>query len=311
MKPREIVIFKSKTGDVKLNADFRGDTIWATQAQIAELFQIDRTRITRHINNILADDEVDRKSNVRKTHFANSDKPVNLYSLDMILSVGYRTNSAKAIEFRKWANVILKDYLLRGVAINQKRLDELNQVLEIISRSEIDEVSGVADVLKNYTAALHILADYDENKLSRPHGQKAKWELTYAEARKLLDSIDFAANSANFARERSQSFQGILQSIYQTFAGEELYPSVQEKAANLLYLVVKDHPFFDGNKRSAAALFVYFLEKNGALRDKNGRQIIASNALAAITLMTALSKPVEKEQIVLLVMNLIDSGKMK
>jgi prophage maintenance system killer protein len=312
MSKNEIIIFKSKTGEVKLNADFRHDTIWATQAQIAELFETSRENITMHVRNIFKSNELERESVCKKfLHTADDGKNYNtiFYNLDMVLSVGYRVNSKKATEFRKWSTTILKRYLLKGVAVNQQRLTELNKIIEIVSRSEIDEVSGVAGVLANYTRALHILSDYDENKLAKPRGKKSKWQLTYSEARAFLDSIESSEQNANFARERSGSFKGILAAIYQTFDGVELYPTVQEKAATLLYLIVKDHPFFDGNKRSSAALFVYFLDRNNALRDKSGRQIIANNALAAITLMTALSKPAEKDQIVLLVMNLLEDGK--
>jgi prophage maintenance system killer protein/prophage antirepressor-like protein len=306
MSKNEIIIFKSKTGEVKLNADFRHDTIWATQDQIVQLFDVDQSGVSRHIRNIFSDGEVDKKSNMQKMHIANSDKPVTLYSLDVILSVGYRTNSARAMQFRKWVNTVLKQYLLKGAAINQQRLDELNKIIEIVSRSEIDEVSGVAGVLASYTRALRILSDYDENKLVKPHGKKSKWQLTYDEARTFLGTIAFDKQNANFAYERNESFRGILATIYQTFDGIELYPTVQEKAATLLYLIVKDHPFLDGNKRSAAALFVYFLDRNKALHDRHGRQIVANNALAAITLVAALSKPAEKDQIVLLIMNLLE-----
>jgi prophage maintenance system killer protein len=257
----------------------------------------------------LADDELDKYEVYSKMEYTATDCKTYLtgfYNLDMILSVGYRINSRKAVTLRRWASTVLKEYLLKGVAINQERLAELNKIIEIVSRSEIDEVSGVAGVLANYTRALHILSDYDENKLAKPRGKKSKWQLTYDEARAFLNTIEFGRQNANFARERSQSFRGILATIYQTFGGVELYPTVQEKAATLLYLIVKDHPFFDGNKRSAAALFVYFLDRNRALRDKFGRQIIANNALAAITLVAALSKPAEKDQIVLLVMNLLE-----
>jgi prophage maintenance system killer protein/DNA-binding Lrp family transcriptional regulator len=308
MNKNEITIFKSKTGEVKLNVDFRYDTIWATQKQIAEIFDVQQPAIAKHIKNVLADDELDKYEVYSKMEYTAADGKTYLtgfYNLDMILSVGYRVNSRKAVAFRRWASKILKEYILKGVATNQNRLTELNKIIEIVSRSEIDEVSGVAGVLASYTRALHILSDYDENKLAKPRGKKSKWQLTYGEARAFLNTIEFGKQNANFARERSESFKGILATIYQTFGGAELYPTVQEKAANLLYLIVKDHPFFDGNKRSAAALFVYFLDRNKVLRDKSDQQIIANNALAAITLVAALSKPAEKDQIVLLIMNLL------
>ena len=301
MKSNEIVIYKSAAGEVKFELDKNRETVWATQAQIAELFGIDRTRVTRHINNILSDEEV-AKSNVRKAHFANSDRPVSLYSLDMILSVGYRTNSKAAINFRRWANSVLRQYILNGVVVNEERLAQLRKVVEIVSRSEITEVSGVAEVIHNYAKSLEILAKYDENRLSEPKGKKPKFTLTYDLARKFLDSIK--TNSSNFARERGASFRGIIAGLYQTFGGQDLYQTTEEKAANLLYQVVKDHPFLDGNKRSAAALFAYFLDQNGMLRAGQDLRV-APNALAAMTLMTALSRPDEKDNMILLIQNLL------
>jgi len=310
----EIVIYRGKHGDVKLKADFRDDTVWATQEQIAQLFDVDRSGVVRHINNVYKTNELKKNATCAKIAQVQIEgsrkvkREVPVFNLDMILSIGYRVNSAKATEFRKWANSVLEEYLLKGVAINQRRLNELNFAVELLKRSEIDEISGVASVLANYTDALKLLSDYDENKLSAPRGKKGKWELTHAEARKFLDSIEFGKSNTNFACERNGSFKGILEALYQTFDGKDLYSTVEEKAANLLYLVVKDHPFLDGNKRSAAALFVYFLDRNNALNDKYGRQIIANNTLAAMTLMTALSQPKEKEQIILLIMNLLVGG---
>lgn len=300
----KLVLYQAQDGSIELKLDAENQTIWASQSQIAEVFGIDRTRITRHIANIFADSEVNQKSNVRKTHIANSDKPINLYSLDIILAVGYRTNSKQAIKFRQWSTSILKGYMIRGVVVNEKRLGQLGQYLEIISRSEISEVAGVGEVTKKYVNALHLLEDYDSSDLDAPKGDKEKWQLTYSDARKFLDELKISeAFGDNFANERSSSFGGIIAGLYQTFGGNELYGSVQEKAANLLYQVVKDHPFFDGNKRSAAALFIYFLAKNGVLRD------ISSNTLAATTLMVALSRPGEKDQIILLVRNFLDNTK--
>lgn len=301
MDNKEIAIYQAKNGAIEIQLDGKQQTIWATQAQIAEVFGIDRTRVTRHIANIFEDKEVDEKSNVRKTHFANSDKPVNLYSLDIVLAVGYRTNSKQAIQFRRWASDIIKSYMVKGVVVNEKRLQQLGVVLDIISRSEIAEVAGVGEVMKNYVGALHLLEEFDENSLSEPKGSSESWQLTYNEARKFLDTLRSDENFGdNFASERNEQFRGIVAGLYQTFGGKELYGSVEEKAANLLYQVVKDHPFFDGNKRSGAALFIYFLARNGALRNIN------SNTLAAVTLMTALSRPSEKEQIILLIRNFLN-----
>jgi prophage maintenance system killer protein/prophage antirepressor-like protein len=305
---QEIVIYNGKDGEVKLNADFRNETIWATHQQIADIFGIDRSGITKHINKIIFNGEVDKKSNVQNLHIANSDRPVAFYSLDIILSVGYRVNSTKAIEFRKWANSVLKEYLLKGVIINQSRLDQLNKTIEIISRSYIPEISGIASILQNYTKGLNLLDNYDHQKFSKPKTKnKDKWQLTYKEARKFIDSMNFGKESSLFGREKDDSFKSSLGAIYQTFDGKELYPSVQEKAANLLYLIVKNHSFTDGNKRIAAALFVYFLDKNKALKSKIGQPLIDNNALAATTLMIALSKPQEKDIMCSLVVNFISS----
>ena len=303
---QEIVIYNGKSGEVKLNADFRNETVWATHKQIADIFGIDRSGITKHINKIISNGEIDKKSNVQFLHIANSDKPVAFYSLDVILSVGYRVSSKKAIEFRRWANSILREYLLKGVVINQSRLEQLNQTIEIISRSCIPEISGIANILQNFTKGLDLLDSYDHQELSKPRNKnKGKWQLSYKEARKLIDSMKFGKESSLFGFEKDDSFKGSLGAIYQTFEGRELYPSIQDKAANLLYLIVKNHSFTDGNKRIAAALFVYFLDKNKALRNKKGQLLIDNNALAATTLMIALSKPQEKEIMCNLVVNFI------
>ena len=274
----KVVIYQGKDGGIELNADPAQDTVWATHQQIADVFGIDRSGVTKHINKILDNGEIDEKSNVQKVHIANSDKPVKFYSLDVILSVGYSTNSGHAIKFRRWANTILK-----GAALNKKRLEQLNKILEVVERSELAEVAGVANLVKNYTKALNIFDEYDRDELKIPKGDKESWQLTYEEARNHLAEVKkIEGFNDNFAVERSGHLEGIINGLYQTFGGEELYSSLQEKAANLLYQVVKDHPFVDGNKRSAAALFVYFLYKNNALKDMN------NNTLAAVTLLNVI-----------------------
>ncbi|MCL1948026.1 MAG: virulence protein RhuM/Fic/DOC family protein [Chitinivibrionia bacterium] len=303
---QEIVIYQSENGDVSLSADFHNDTIWATQAQIEKIFDVDQSGVSRHIRNIFKNGEIDEKSNMQKLHIAFSDKPVAFYSLDVILSVGYRANSNRAIEFRKWANKVLKDYLLKGVAVNDKRLEQLNKALQIISRSDIPEISGVAKILQDFSDGLDLLDKYDRQNLQKPKVKSnGYWQLNYDEARKFIDDMKFGKESSLFGREKDQSFKSSLGVIYQTFDGQELYPSIQEKAANLLYLIVKNHSFSDGNKRIAAALFVYFLERNNALKDNNGKLLIDNNTLAAMTLMLALSKPQEKEIMCNLVMNFL------
>ena len=292
--------------DIELQVQLEDDTVWLTQIQMVELFDSSKANVSEHVKNIYDEGELRKGATVRKFRTVqiegsrSVERDVEHYNLDMIISLGYRIKSKTATKFRIWATNVLKKYTLNGIAINQKRLDELNLMLEIVSRSEIAEVAGVSEIMKKYVGALHLLEAYDGNTLSEPDGDKESWQLTYDEARTFLDELKTNENfSDNFASERSEYLSGIVAGLYQTFDGEELYGNVQEKAANLLYQVVKDHPFFDGNKRSGAALFIYFLAKNNALRD------IHSNALAAITLMTALSKPNEKEQIVLLIRNFL------
>ena len=307
----EIVIYTADSVDISLSIDSENDTVWANNQQIADLFGIDRTGVTRHINNILKTGEVSEESNVQKMHIASSDRPVKFYSLDVILSVGYRVNSVKAIAFRKWANEILRKFILEGAVVNERRIEQVGMVVNILSRSSDEMVSGIAGVLDRFSSGLDLLDSYDHQTLSKPKGEKPEWELTYSEARTFINTMSFNETSDLFGAERDESFKGIVAGIYQSFGGVDIYQSVQEKAANLLYLIVKDHSFTDGNKRIAAALFVYFLEKNEALRDATGHQVIENNALAAITLMIALSAPTEKEIMCMLVMNMLSTQNIK
>jgi death-on-curing family protein len=298
----EIVIYTD--GDTPyLEVTINQDTVWLTQAQLVDLYQSSKANISEHIKHILEEEELKHDSVVRKFRITASDGKkyeTEHYNLDMIISLGYRIKSKVATKFRIWATNVLKEYTLKGVAVNQKRLNQLGTYLDIVSRSEISEVAGVGEIVKGYIDALHLLEDYDENTLSEPKGDKECWQLTYKEARAFLNVLKTNENFGdNFSLERNEHFIGIISGLYQTFDSKELYESIQEKAANLLYQIVKDHPFLDGNKRSGAALFIYFLAKNGALRNIN------SNALAAITLMTALSTPNEKEQIILLIRNFL------
>ena len=303
---QKIAIYQTKQGDFSVEVKFDGETVWLNRHQIAELFNRDIKTIGKHINNALKE-ELDNFPTVAKFATVGVEgnrtiqRQIEHYNLDMILSIGYRVKSDEGIRFRIWANQTLKKFLLEGVAINQKRLNQLNKVLEITSRSEITEVSGISDVIKNYTTALNWLEEYDEKKLPAIKGKSPNYELTYEEAQTVLTNLEFFQTNPNFARERNESFKGIIATLYQTFDGQELYSSVEEKAANLLYLIIKDHPFYDGNKRSGAALFVYFLAKNHSLHNIN------NNALAAIALMTALSHPEEKETIILLIMNFLNN----
>lgn len=302
----EIELFTSSDGVVSVEVHTDDGVVWASQAQIQTLFGIDQSNVSRHLRNVFQDAEVDRESNMRKAHIASADRPVTFYSLDVVLAVGYRARSARAIEFRRWATDVLRRYLLDGVAVNERRLAEIGQIVTILSRSADELVVGVADVLAGYLPGLTLLRDYDEGQINATPSAAPGWTLTLAEARGVITRIgaEFPTDGL-FGRERGDALVGIVATIYQGFAGQDLYPTVEEKAANLLYLVVKDHPLSDGNKRSAAALFVTFLARNGILNDAAGRTVISNNALAAITLMVAMSDPKEKDLMVALVARML------
>lgn len=308
-----IVIFQDKDIKLEVPISLEKDTVWLTANQMAELFDKDEKTIRKHINNIFEDEELDYDNNTQKMRVVGVKQKVPFYTLDVIISVGYRVKSKRGILFRRWANSVLKEYLIKGYALNQKRLEELSTVINIISRSSIPEISGVASVLDFFTKGLNILDDYDHQVLKKPSSndknnseQKESWQLTYEEGRKVIESMRFAETSNLFGNEKDNSFKSTLGAIYQTFDGKDVYPTLEEKAANLLYMLVKNHSFNDGNKRIAAALFIYFLERNNLLFDKNKNPIIDNNTLAAMTLMIALSKPEEKEIMCLLVLNMLN-----
>ena len=305
----DLVRFTDNDFELDVRTDSENDTVWLTQEEMGLLFDVDRTRITRHINSIIRDGELNEKSNVRKTHFANADRPVSLYSLDMVISVGYRVRSQRGVRFRIWANKVLKDYLIKGYAISQKRLDNLNKTIDIQNRMlayslNIDK-EELSKVINEYTRALDLLDNYDHQTLVKPKGKKSAYVMTYQEAREIIDSMKFNDMSDVFGVEKEQGkLNGIIAQVYQNVFGQELYPSIEEKAAHLLYFLVKDHPFADGCKRIAATLFINFLYKNNHLY-RNNRQIISNEALVAITILTAESNPQEMDIIVTLIMNLL------
>ena len=308
-----IVIFQDKDIKLEVPISLEKDTVWLTANQMAELFDKDEKTIRKHINNIFEDEELDYENNTQKMRVVGVKQKVPFYTLDVIISVGYRVKSKRGILFRRWANSVLKEYLIKGYAVNQKRLDELNTVINIISRSSVPEISGVTSVLDFFTKGLNILDDYDHQVLKKPSSkdknnseQKESWQLTYEEGRKVIESMRFAETSSLFGNEKDNSFKSTLGAIYQTFGGKDVYPTLEEKAANLLYMLVKNHSFNDGNKRIAAALFIYFLERNNLLFDTSKNPIIDNNTLAAMTLMIALSKPEEKEIMCLLVLNMLN-----
>ena len=305
MAQKELVIFESEDKAVSLSVPFEEDTVWLNQSQMTQLFSVDRTVVTKHVNNVFKEQEVDQESNVHFLHIANSDKAVKYYSLDVIITVGYRVKSKRGIEFRKWANSVLKQYILKGYAANNRRLEELRQTLQIIRRAENQlDSSQILSVIEQYTGALDLLDDYDHSRVKKPSGTQDTYRITYQEARQVIDSMKFGDTSDLFGNEKDESFKGSIGAIYQTFGGKDVYPTAQEKAANLLYFVTKNHSFSDGNKRIAATMFLHFLNKNGLLF-KDGIKQIEDNTLVALTIMIAESKPDEKELMVNLVMQFL------
>lgn len=321
----KLVIYTSSNGAIELRADTDKETIWATQAQIAELFEVDRTVATKHINNILSDNEVNEESNVQKMHIPNSDKPVSVYSLDIILAVGYRTNSSKAIKFRQWATTTLREYLIKGVVINGERvsrlpdriLKDLEEKISFIQRTVRErelsqgESNSLLSVIHDYANSWKFLKEYDEGELKLRRGtdvEKKKFDYEFIHSSiEVLKTvlIDKQEASDLFGSERDGSFQGILKTIYQTFDGKELYSSLDEKAAHLLYFIIKDHPFSDGNKRIASFCFVFFLRLNRIDVRTSGERKINDNTLVALALLIAESDPKDKELMVALISNLL------
>ena len=305
----EIMIFETKDNEIKLTVPVENETVWLTQAQMTELFQVDRTVITRHVNNVFKENELIRESNVQKMHIPNSDRPVQFYSLEVIISVGYRVKSNRGVEFRQWANSVLKQYIMQGYAINEKRLEALQRTINIQTKMlactlEVDE----AEVLKAvslYTNALMLLDQYDHQSLKKPTGNKPIYRITYEDCRNMVNAMEDSFHSDVFGVEKEKGkVEGILAAVYQSAFGEDAYPSLEEKAANLLYFMIKDHPYADGCKRIAASLFLEFLVRNNVLYEK-GQKRISDGALVAITLMIAESDPKEKDIMVNLVMNLL------
>ena len=303
----EIILFENQ--EVKLEVNMKDETVWLTQAQMAELFCRDVGVISRHIKNIFKENEIDEKSNLQKMQIASSDKPVNFYSLDVIISVGYRVKSKNGVIFRKWANKVLKDYLIKGYAVNNKRLEYLEKTIKLIdiaSRIDTkisgDEAKEIIKVINDYSNALNLLDDYDHKRIIKPKGTINNDKITYEDCINIINTLKFNNDSNLFALERNKGLDSIINAIYQSFDGKDLYISIEEKAANFLYLIVKNHVFIDGNKRIGATLFIYFLGYYNLLY-KDGKQIIDNNTLVAITLLIAQSNPKEKNVLIDLVMN--------
>ncbi len=317
-KTNEIVLFETEDSEIKLNVTVENETVWLSRTQMAELFDRDVKTIGKHINNALKEElvgqEVVAKFATTSQHGAIEGKTqthmTEYYNLDMIISVGYRVKSQRGVEFRRWANKVLKEYILHGYAVNEKRLEALQKTVEIQSRilSSVLEIDGdeVLQAVNQYTRALSLLDQYDHQSLSRPEGNKPVYRFTYEDCRRLIDGMEDTFRSDVFGVEKEAGkVEGIIAAVYQNVFGGDVYPSLEEKAANLLYFMIKDHPFADGCKRIAASLFLEFLNKNQVLF-KDGRKTISDGTLVALTLMIAESRPDEKEIMVSLVMNILN-----
>lgn len=320
-----IEIYCSQDGSIQLNVKLENDTVWLTQSQMAELFGVDRTSIVRHIRNIYKSEELDQNSTCAKNAQVRTEghrsilREIPYYNLDMIISVGYRVNSKNATSFRRWATSVLKQYLIKGYAINQQikldRYNELKDVVRLMSRTVVmqeevtsEEYGGLFNVISDYVYALDTLDHYDYQSLSIQKTTKEEpFRATYENAMEAINALkEKFGGSQWFANEKDDSFKSSIGQIYQTFGVEDLYPSVEEKAAMLLYLVVKNHSFSDGNKRIAAMLFLWFLNNNHVLYAEDGHKRIADNTLVALTLMIAESRTEEKDVMVKVVVNLIN-----
>lgn len=321
----KIVIYEDVNGEIKLDVSLENDTLWLSQKQLEVLFDRDKSVISRHIKNIFKDEELDKNSVVAKNATTATDGKiyqVEYYNLDMIISLGYRVNSKRATSFRVWATKILKDYIINGYSINNKRLQqkglkELNETISLLkdtisnAQIELNEAKGLLDVILNYSRTWTLLQGYDEDSLKINFvAKEAKFILDSDEAKNYIaqlknELIKKGEATELFGREKAGEFEGILRNIYQTFGGVDLLESVEEKAANLLYYIIKGHPFNDGNKRIGAFMFILFLSKNNMLYKSNGELKINDNALVALSLMTAKSDPKQKDTIINLIVNIL------
>jgi len=307
MNKNEIILFETADNEVSLQVQMKDETVWLTRNQMAELFDRDVKTIGKHISNALKEEldgsTVAKFATVQTEGNREVTREIEYYNLDMIISVGYRVKSQRGVEFRRWANSVLKEYILKGYAVNDKRINQLGQIVQIMKRAENQlDAQQVLSVVESYSAALDMLDDYDHQTMSKPKGNKATYVLSYDECREVIDKMKYASRSDLFGNEKDESFKGSIGAIYQSFGGKDLYPSLEEKAANLLYFVTKNHSFADGNKRIAATMFLYFLDKNKALFVEGSKRI-TDFTLVALTIMIAESKPEEKEMMVNVIMN--------
>lgn len=313
-KRNEIILFENQ--NVKLEVNVKDETVWLNREQLSKLFGRDIKTIGKHINNALKeeldDSTVAKFATVRKEGERNVIRNIDYYNLDMIISVGYRVKSNNGIIFRRWANQVLKDYMLKGYALNQKRLDYLEKTVKLIDianrideRLENNDAKEILHVIGSYSKALDLLDDYDHRTLKKIDGSKDARKIKYEDCIEIINKLRFNEESNLFAIERDKGLSSIINNIYQSFDGKDVYKSIEEKASNFLYLIVKNHTFIDGNKRIAATLFIYFLNFYNILY-KNNKQVIDNNTLAALTLLIAESNPKEKEIIIDLVMNFLN-----
>ena len=311
----EIVLFKNQ--NVKLEVNMKDETVWLSLDQMAKLFGRDKSVISRHIKNALEEEldisTVANFATVKNEGGRNVTRNIDYYNLDMIISIGYRVKSQNGVIFRKWATKILKDYMIKGYAVNQKRLEYLEKTVKLIdiagridTKLKGNEAQEIIKVINNYSNALDLLDDYDHKRIIKPNGTKNNKQITYEDCLNIITKLRFSNDSDLFALERNQGLKEIIGTIYQSFDGKDLYPTTEEKAANFLYLIIKNHVFIDGNKRIAATLFIYFLEFYNILYIEN-KQIIDNNTLVAITLLIAESNPKEKNILTDLVMNFLNN----
>ncbi len=309
-KKNEIILFENQ--GVKLKVNLREETVWITANQMAILFDKDETTIRKHINNVFKDGELEKNNNTQKMRVDGVKQQVPFYNLDVIISVGYRVKSKNGVIFRQWANRILKDYMLKGYAVNQRRLEYLEKTVKLIDianrideRLQGDDAKEILKVIGGYSKALDLLDDYDHRTLKKIKGNTDERMIKYEDCLDVIEKLRFNQESDLFAVERDKGLESIIGNIYQSFAGQDIYKSIEEKGANFLYLIVKNHVFVDGNKRIAATLFIYFLNFYGILY-KDGKQTIDNNTLAALTLLIAESNPKEKAVLIDLIMNFLN-----
>ena len=307
----EIVLFTDGNVALEVPITPEQDTVWLNRNQMAELFERDVKTIGKHVNNALKEELQDQTATVANFAIIQKEgersvmRQVAHYNLDVIISVGYRVKSKRGIAFRKWANKVLRDYIVKGYAVNDNRMNQLKEVVRIMKRTEEQlDAKQILSVIEKYSLALELLDAYDHQNMKRPEGGNTIYLLSYEECRKLIDSMSYGGSSDVFGNEKDDSFKGSIGAIYQTFAGQEVYPSLEEKAANLLYFITKNHSFSDGNKRIAAAIFLYFMDRNQALF-RDGEKVIADHTLVALTIMIAESKPEEKDMMISVIMNCI------